>query len=141
MFLNARTILNVIDRLKIRPTIIIGSAAVAFIILLYWFDLTTEYTSKWLGLASAIIVFTILKKIFNNAGNNLLVDSISAISFEIYLIHHVFCFGKYSIYQIIPNPILGTIVILLISIILAYILNAISKYINRNDCIFKKSNR
>lgn len=135
IFLNARKILEIIDKLPLKPTIIIGSAIVILVMLLFWYDATNIYTSKWCGLASAITVFAITKKIFNKADKNLIVNFISTISFEIYLTHHVFCFGKHSIYHIIPNPILGTIVIFIISFILAKLLKTISNCVNN---IFSK---
>lgn len=141
VFLNARIILNSIDKLPTTITTIIGSIIVALIILLFWFDATTKYTTVWLGLVSAIIIFAVLKKIFNEAENNPLINFISTISFEIYLVHHVFCFGNYSIYHIVSNPILGTIVILIVSIILATILKRISSYISKIDYVFNKNDK
>lgn len=131
IFLNAKYILKIIDNLPLIPTIIIGSAILILVIILFWCDATNIYTSKWCGLLSAIIVFAISKKVFNNTDKNFVVNLISTISFEIYLTHHVFCFGKHSIYHIIPNPILGTIAIIIISFILAAILKSISNSINK----------
>lgn len=55
-------------------------------------------------------------------------DYIRTISIILIVLAHC-CFGKYSLYQIIPNPILGTIAIFTISIILAALLHYISNSI------------
>lgn len=128
-FLNAERILNFIDRIPLKSSMISGTVIIIAAILLFYFNLLNEYTSKWCGIISALAVFTIFVKLFKNSAKNAIVEYISTISFELYLVHHVFCFGKYSLYQIIPNPILGTIAIFIISIILAALLHYISNSI------------
>lgn len=55
---------------------------------------------------------------------------LSGISYEIYLVHHPFCFGKFSLFQWTGNYWwLGIILIAIISFVLASALNRFSKFI------------
>lgn len=131
VFINAEKILSLIDRIPLRSSIFIGTGITIAIILLFYLRILNEYTAKWCGIIAAIVLFTIFVKLFRNTKRNVVVEYISTISFELYLVHHVFCFGKYSLYQIIPNPILGTIAVFAISFILATMLHYICNYIQR----------
>ena len=84
----------------------------------------------WGGLISAMLLLGLLNKLFNNAKENKIISFISLISFEIYLVHHVFCFGEFSLFKFIGNPILGIIVIFALSLVLAYLLHLVSKKIS-----------
>ena len=128
VFTNSNRILCYLNKIS-KATSIIPIVIIIPIIFLYYNNKTNTYTSIWLGITSAIIIFQLLYKIFNGQQTNKIVTYISSISFEIYLVHHIFCFGKYSIYKIINNPVLGTITIFIISFLLAYILNLIKKQI------------
>jgi membrane-bound acyltransferase YfiQ involved in biofilm formation len=66
-----------------------------------------------------------------------MVEFISTISFELYLVHNIIIFGKFSLYHIIPNPIIGTIAVLASSCILAIMLHYICNYMKKIH-IFKK---
>lgn len=94
-----------------------------------------KYTSVWGGMISAISFFMMSYLIFKNANENKVIGFISSISFEIYLVHHVFCFGQFSLFKVVENPILGISAILLLSVALAYPLhligNGISIIVNR----------
>ena len=130
IFINAEKILNIIDRIPLKSSIISGIVLIA-IILLFYFKIPNEYTTKWLGVFSASLIFTIFINLFKKAKTNTIIVFLSTISFELYLVHHVFCFGKYSLYKIIPNPILGTIAIFVTSFILATMLHYTCNYIQR----------
>lgn len=129
-FLNARSILEWINRIHIKTMMIVCCIVVPMVISLFYLELTNKYTSVWGGLICAIIILGLLNKLFSTVKENRFVSFISTISFEIYLVHHVFCFGNYSVFQIIGNPILGIIVIFLISVLLAYFLHSINGKIN-----------
>ena len=129
VFFNAETILKSIDKIPAKPLYICGSIVLFAIICLFYLGFRSNFTETIYCLISSTVVFAILKKIFNNTSSNSIITFISTISFEIYLVHHVFCFGEYSVYKIIHNPILGTIIIFAISFILAFILNKTSMFL------------
>ena len=131
VFINAEKILNLIDRIPLKSSIFWGIGITIAIILLFYFKTQNEYTAKWCGIIAAIVLFTIFVKLFKNTKRNVVVEFISTISFELYLVHIVTCFGKYSLYNIIPNPILGTIAVFASSFILATMLHYICNYIQR----------
>ena len=131
VFINAENILNLIDRIPLRSSIFTGIGITIAIILFFYLKILNEYTAKWCGIISAFAAFTIFAKLFKNSKKNTIVEYVSSISFELYLVHHVFCFGKYSLYNIIPDPILGTIAIFTSSLILATILHYICNYIKK----------
>ena len=130
VFLNARKILEWINRIHIRTMMTVCCIVVPIVILLFYLDLTNKYTSVWGGLISAMLLLGLLNKLFNNAKENKIISFISLISFEIYLVHHVFCFGEFSLFKFIGNPILGIIVIFALSLVLAYLLHLVSKKIS-----------
>lgn len=132
-FLNARTILEFFNKIPIRIlyTFVI---AIAGTIALFYFKLTNTYIETYCCLICATIIFALLVRLFSNADNNKIIAYISSISFEIYLVHHTFCFGKYSLYKIIPNPFLGTIAIFITSFVLACLLKQISSGIKNITC-------
>ena len=129
-FLYAKKILEWITNIKTRQIVIVCCLILPMILLLYYWELTNKFTSVWIGIISAILIFCILNKLFDNAKENRIISFISTISFELYLVHHVFCFGKYSLFKIIGNPILGIMAIFLLSVILAYPLHFISNKIS-----------
>lgn len=131
VFINAEKILNLIDRIPLKSSIFWGISITIAIILLFYFKTQNEYTGKWCGIISAFAIFAILIKLFKNSKKNVIIGYISTISFELYLVHHVFCFGKYSLFHFIPNPILGTIAVFVTSFTLATMLHYICKYIMR----------
>ena len=129
-FFYAKKILEWTANIKTRQIVIVCFLILPMIILLYYWELTNKFTSVWIGIISAILIFCILNKLFDNAKENRNISFISSISFELYLVHHVFCFGEYSLFKIIGNPILGIMAIFLLSVILAYPLHFISNKIS-----------
>lgn len=94
---------------------------------LYYYGIYSNMTiSVWLGILCATSLFGLLLKMLWTIPENKVITFISTISFEIYLVHHVFCFGKYSIYKYVASGFGGFFLILCISVVLAYILHFIS---------------
>lgn len=56
---------------------------------------------------------------------------IAEISFEIYLVHHVLCIGKYAIYRYFPNAFLQSTAFLLLTLAGAVLLHIFSRRITR----------
>lgn len=72
--------------------------------------------------------------IFNRKYIPKVVAFISSISFEIYLVHHPFCLGYYSLANYMPTGI-AVIMVFMISVILAYLLNLLSSF--TTNCILR----
>lgn len=135
VFLNAKQILEYVGKLRISTIAIVGGLLIAGVLYLFYANMMNKYTSVWGGMISAISFFMMSYLIFKNANENKVIGFISSISFEIYLVHHVFCFGQFSLFKVVENPILGMSAILLLSVALAYPLhligNGISIIVNR----------
>jgi len=56
----------------------------------------------WINLLNACLWIVTAPFIFNSEKISKLVAFLSAISFEIYLVHHPFCLGAYSLVQYMP---------------------------------------
>lgn len=66
--------------------------------------------------------------IFNRKYIPKVVAFISSISFEIYLVHHPFCLGHYSLANYMSTGV-AVIMVFMISVVLAYLLNFLSNFI------------
>lgn len=137
VFINAEKILNLIDRIPLKSSVVLGTGITIAILLLFYFKILNVYTEKWCGIIVAIALFTLFVKFLKNTKRNAMVEFISTISFELYLVHNIIIFGKFSLYHIIPNPIIGTIAVLASSCILAIMLHYICNYMKKIH-IFKK---
>lgn len=84
------------------------------------------------GLAQLAYAYLCFKQI----KANVIVSYLSSISFDIYMVHHAFCFGEYSIFKAVDNKIVAILCIGLISIGLGIMLHAISNSINK--CLTNK---
>lgn len=115
-----------------RALIALGIMCCSFvirIIMRHFFDGTMIYGRIVVGytqVVSAFCIFYIFADLFQNINPAKIVEIISNISFEIYLIHYMFCVGPVRIFGLTPSWILDCSVIILISIIMGFILNKIS---------------
>lgn len=91
--------------------------------------LGSEYLSvdKLSGIVSALCLLFIFLKVFNTAGCNKLASFVAGISFEIYLVHHVFAFGRFSVMNITNIWPLALALLIVGSIFAGWILNKLSK--------------
>lgn len=83
------------------------------------------------GVLCAMAFFSMMVTLLYNVRENKVVVFIAGISFEIYLVHHVFAFGDYSVMNVIDNPILGFLCLLVLSVTLAYILHGVSLMVSK----------
>ena len=122
-FYKAHNILLWIDRQSTRLIIITGIPLIIAIAILFCFGFYDRYhqLSEWLGVIGAVLIAITIMKIARYAKKNGIVNYIAGISFEIYLIHHNFAFGRYSIMTYVNNPYIGFILLLGASVIGAYI--------------------
>lgn len=91
---------------------------------------------------SIVIVF-LLKKIWqliqNGAWSGLkkILDITDKYSYDVYLVHHILVLGAYSVYNYIDNIVIGSIVIFLLTCLLALLTNQLSKLIGKRFIGFK----
>ena len=69
-FLNARSILEWINRTHIKTMMIVCCIVVSMVIFLFYLELTNKYTSVWGGLICAIIFWGLLNKLFSKVKEN-----------------------------------------------------------------------
>ena len=101
-------------------------------LLCYYIDIHKANVTmeKLLGVSLAISCLCIAMAVFKNAKSCKIVDFIANISFEIYLVHHVFAFGRFSVMNITNSWIIGFLVLAAICLIGGLVLNRISKLFN-----------
>ena len=133
---NAKIILELAKGIQLIPIGMITLLAFVVVIALSFYGMLDKYTSVWSGVLCAILFFLLANRVFQNAEPNRVINFISMISFEIYLVHHVFCFGKWSLFNYIDNPLLGILSIGLFSICLAYTLHWIGNKLQ--DVLLRK---
>lgn len=128
LFINADYFIRWITTLEIKRIIpfylIINIGAM---ILFYngAFDVKIIFT--WLGVFCAISQICLILKLFRNSEETKIITYISTISFEIYLIHHFLCFGKYSIDNNITQSYIGGFILMIcITLIGAHLLHLLS---------------
>lgn len=131
VFINANRILSFFNKTPKLYLTVVAFTVIPTTIYLFKENTLNNYTDVWVGIVNTIVIFSFLYRLLENVKYNRIIAYISSITFEIYLVHHVFCFGKYSIYKLINNPILGTLAIFAISITFAAILNYISNTIKK----------
>lgn len=100
----------------------------------------TEYdarnTNLWflLSLCGLLWIFFLLM-LFHSVKRNRVVSFLSTISFELYLVHHILCCGRFSIIETFGNPIANFTMLAFVSIILAYLLHVISEKVQKYYCL------
>lgn len=132
VFINANTIIQFIKNIELKLLIIITLSLNIFVLWLYYNGIFEYKSISYpISIICATNIFIFLFKVLLNIKENRYISFISNISFEIYLVHHVLCFGNYSIYYIFNlSPFVGFLIILFTSIGLAYLLHRISLAIN-----------
>ena len=96
----------------------------SIIIALFFYGLydTMRPLAECLGVISAGLVMALIIKIFKGVRPNKVAEFVAGISFEIYLVHHNFAFGRYSIPSLVGNPVVGLCALLVFSIVSAWLL-------------------
>lgn len=97
-----------------------------------------RFVAEWLGIIDAVLIMFCTLALFNKIKTekcDRVTTFLSNISFEIYLVHHVFAFGTYSIINICPpHPIVAFAALVTLSITLATILHWFSTKITKILC-------
>lgn len=110
----------------ILASFIIGCSILIFRAGLY---ASNRLLAEWLGVLGAIAVAMIVLRTCRENYTNKIVSFISGISFEIYLVHHNFAFGKYSIVNCVGNPIVGLVALFMFSFFAAFVLKKLSEVV------------
>lgn len=111
-------------------TIVLASNGITLLLFykdwLYNGNLLMYYITALCG----IVLLLWLYRIFSNYTPGPILIYLSSISYELYLVHHPFCFGQFSLFQLTGNYWwLGIIFITIVSLVLATALNRLSKFI------------
>lgn len=99
---------------------------------------TNRFMAEWLGIINAVLIMFCTLAVFNKINTekcDRVTTFLSKTSFEVYLVHHVFAFGTYSIIHICPpHPIVALAALVTISITMATILHWCSTKITKILC-------
>jgi len=91
-----------------------------------------KWLKIWINLLAAFSWMVIIPRFFRGKHIGKSVLYLSTISFEIYLVHHPFCLGAYSINNFFPDQYYISIpLVLLITFVLAVALNQIGRVANK----------
>lgn len=133
VFFNAKQCLSWFMNFSIKTDITL----VIIINLITWFLFNTDIigdnnrlTRDWIVLAAALTWFPFFCKIKTSIRFSRIVDFFSAISFEMYLVHHPFVLGKFSVFTYL-SPVGGVLTIFFITIVLASFLHILSAKITK----------
>ncbi|MCM1138936.1 MAG: hypothetical protein NC453_10245 [Muribaculum sp.] len=121
-----------------RQGLLINSGSILTVILtLFYFRYFSEdilVLSYLIGILSASALFVIGMSLFNKSKRNRLIEWLSMISFEIYLVHMFFLYRR-GVYEVFDNILIGFIALAILSVAGGCILNMIS---NRLSSVIAK---
>ncbi|WP_418750624.1 acyltransferase family protein, partial [Frisingicoccus sp.] len=93
------------------------------------FSRYSNYTHVLLGIALVIILMELYKIILNGKCVKML-DLSDKYSYFVYLAHHIFILGAFSLLNIIENPVIAIIEVVICTVVAAVLLHRISKMVN-----------
>ena len=137
VFVNASRILTVTEKNKLVITTMSLMFSSLTIALLYmgWYELHRT-TSYMLMNVCGLLWFMALLGFGMNIGCTKVIKTLSVYSYEIYLVHHSFCTGPWSVYHITKDPFWALVLIIIATTLIAVPLhvlgNKIYSTINRN---------
>lgn len=126
---------NVIKWLNVVPTWIFVIAAILLnsvsYLLIYYRIAEDGTVANYVTTFGGMAIFAFLYKLFKAYSPNKLLYWMSGISYELYLVHHPFCLGKLSFFKLFPtlNDYIVSILIIIVSVVCAYILKQLSSKI------------
>ena len=89
------------------------------------YNMPDEIT-KLICMLAAFSLFGLSMMGLNEAKSNKVVSFVAGTSFEIYLVHHIIAFGRFSVMKVVPNWWIGLLLLITESIVLGWCLNKIS---------------
>lgn len=130
MFDKASTIVDWCSKQNFVVTLVCAAVLAGTLVCCYceWHD-GNDVVAKLLGVLAASACLCVAMALFRKVNENKVVSFISNISLEIFLMHHVFAFGRFSVMHLTESWILGYLILLFIGIAGGYCLNLISKII------------
>ena len=93
------------------------------------FSRYSNYTHVLLGIALVIILMELYKVILNGKCVKML-DWSDKYSYFIYLTHHIFILGAFSLLNMIENPVIAIIGVVICTVVAAVLLHRISQMVN-----------
>lgn len=96
----------------------------------YYYNATSKVLPYIIGIISASSIFALIYKFCSSVNSISIVVFISVISFEIYLIHMIFL-NYINIYSMIHSVYVSFLLLMIFSIICAFILHSLSDFINK----------
>lgn len=117
-------------------------AVIIRLISMKYLDNTVIYSNYIVPVTHSIIAFSIFNCILNisiKKENSIVIKEISDLSYYIYVVHYMFCVGPIRIFDYVHNYYLGCLIIMLTTIICAYILKIISSKLIR--LLYKKGEK
>ena len=108
--------------------VLLGVAVISCTLICYYCDWHegNDVIAKLLGIAAAMACLCIAMVIFRNVKESKVVSFVANISFEIYLVHHVFAFGRFSVMNLTDSWLLGFLLLMTISVAGGYALNKVT---------------
>lgn len=85
----------------------------------------SRFWANILGIACGLTVTLFLLEGCKNIPSSKIILWLSGICFEVYLVHEFFL-GHYSVYKLVDNPVLGLLLLIGFSVILAFLLHLIA---------------
>lgn len=140
IFYNADNIIGLVRRIKLPYNILQFILINMSGVLLFNKGIfnTNSFIAYLLGMLCLMSIFCFMMTILKNVRESKIIVWLSGISFEIYLVHEFFL-GRYSIYGICSNPIIGFILLILLSIIAAIMLRLLYTSMSHMQYLTQKS--
>ena len=132
VFFNANKIFQWINRTNNNVNVIVALALNGVTCILFNIDAigdSNRVIRDWIVLAAALSWFPLFCKIPVDKRKSRIIDYISTISFEMYLVHHPCVLGKYSLIGPL-NTMGGVVAIFIITIVISSLLHNLSKRIS-----------
>ena len=124
-------------KINIALNILSGIIVIGLFSVFSWDHLTSEYYkvyNTWLHFSLGIFIFislyNILPLIINETKEYKLLKQADSISYEMYLVHHPIILGPLSLLLITPYNSINIIIVIALSIIMAYALKYCCSFIN-----------
>lgn len=97
----------------------------ASLYIVYSYQPSDAFT-KLICMLAAFSLFGLSMMGLQTAKNSKVVNFIATISFEIYLVHHIIAFGRFSVMHVAPNWWTGFLILITASVVIGWILNRLS---------------
>lgn len=127
IFSEARRILEAVRKLPPAVNLVqfIVVNAIAIVKFVKGIFETSPFWAYLIGMVCACSIFALSYNLLKSCKSHRLMVWLSGISFEVYLVHEFFI-GRFNVYALTPNPIIGFSLLVIFSILTAYIIHQIS---------------